>query len=963
MAKKDKLIKSKSIYTIKKQHTVTNNGIIYENDHVTIVPNDGLYDDEMALFSESNFKYKIDTTQSSKKRHNRGEFIKPEGGSGEAWTLNTLSAATVPTEESTIVLKPNYSSLKDFAYYGSAVELIRATVNDIVLRFPGGISYYGEGKAPLVISGSTSYYLVSNEFDIDCWTGGGLISSGTVKNPMRVLAASFMNYVDSNGKDISAPSPNITGNCPNSIIGTVNVGGKDLEIFMDGEGKKYLVTSGNSGGGVIIKPKQSFIDEFWSTMDDFERVLLNRDTTPVYKAVFETPYFDETGYYYENKSYVWPTIDGFTPDITTGAFQGYLESLISLATFHDEFDSDNIWRMMTHESIKNLDWTYNTRKGDDETDLTDFDTKGIGAIMRIYGRQFDDIKRYADNIKNSNTLSYDEKSNAPDYFLSDTIENDGWEAQHSAPFTDNANVVSATVKSLGLTLYTSGKTSGFVNASFQRRLALSSNYIQSMKGTRRGIETILGMFGYQPDSATTATTTAGYFNINEYVALANSGLSYDDGCEIRSYGDNPYEDDDLPHLMYGYPVAVIEPGDKNIPRYMVPWFDKSIGGKTFYFQSKGGWGKRASKLINLPKLTNLTELSGITIYGETQPYMRFAKNIDEMLGQNKSDLYEGIICYVTDISTIERDYTLGSGENLDDCSHYFSLVNVALSTHCGFLQNDIYNCYGWKQITNTEISEMTTVEGKKVVYLESLTTDYKGNNPHIGYGKYDDGSEYIEHFTHLFKKTFEMGLYDRWKEEAPSVYESAATFGFKVCEVLDNKKCAFFEDLTPNTDFLILGAEGNEGEDASSKTETAYNSGLQPYGENKETILNWNSENYKTVKFPDTPENVDKKPADESQANGIINIKKLVINFGTGGNVHLKNYIQNVVLKYLEQMVPSTAILEYRFDNKSANETSGGNFNNGTFSFIRTAHAAIVNNSGDSTITVWREYPTPINEM
>lgn len=932
MAKKDKLIKSKSIYTIKKQHTVTNNGIIYENDHVTIVPNDGIYDDEMALFSESNFKYKIDTTKSSKKRHNRGEFIKPEGGSGDAWTLNTLSAATVPTEESTIVLKPNYSSLKDFAYYGSAVELIRATVNDIVLRFPGGISYYGKGKAPLVISGSTSYYLVSNEFDIDCWTGGGLISSGTVKNPMRILAASYMNYVDSDGKDISAPSPNITGNCPNSIIGTVNVGGKDLEIFMDGEGKKYLVTSGDSGGGVIIKPKQPFIDEFWSTMDDFERVLLNRDTTPVYKAVFETPYFDETGYYYENKSYVWPTIDGFTPDITTGAFQGYLESLISLATFHDEFDSDNIWRMMTHESIKNLDWTYNTRKGDDETDLTDFDTKGIGAIMRIYGRQFDDIKRYADNIKNSNTLSYDEKSNAPDYFLSDTIENDGWEAQHSAPFTENANAVSTTMQSSEITLYTSGKTSGFVNASFQRRLALSSNYIQSMKGTRRGIETILGMFGYQPDSATTATTTAGYFNINEYVALATSELSYDDGCEIRSYGDNPYEDDDLPHLMYGYPVAVIEPGDDKIPRYMVPWFDKSIGGKTFYFQSKGGWGKRASKLINLPKLTSSTELSGITIYGETQPYMRFAKNIDEMLGQNKSDLYEGIICYVTDISTIERDYTLGYGEKLDDCSHYFSLVNVALSTHCGFLQNDIYNCYGWKQITNTEISEMTTVEGKKVVYLESLTTDYKGNNPHIGYGKYDDGSEYIEHFTHLFKKTFEMGLYDRWKEEAPSVYESAATFGFKVCEVLDNKKCAYFHDYESSEVWIGSG----------------------------ETLCSgWNSTVASGVTFPDTPTGI--TIADESQANGIINIKKLVINFGTSNNVHLKNYIQNVVLKYLEQMIPSTAILEYRFDNKSTNETSGSDLSSVAFNFIRTAHAAITKD--DPTITVWREYPTPINEL
>ena len=31
MAKKDKLIKSKSIYTIKKQHQKTNNGVIYEN--------------------------------------------------------------------------------------------------------------------------------------------------------------------------------------------------------------------------------------------------------------------------------------------------------------------------------------------------------------------------------------------------------------------------------------------------------------------------------------------------------------------------------------------------------------------------------------------------------------------------------------------------------------------------------------------------------------------------------------------------------------------------------------------------------------------------------------------------------------------------------------------------------------------------------------------------------------------
>jgi hypothetical protein len=59
MAKKDKLIKNKSIYTIKKKHASLTDSIIYENDYITIIPNDGIYDDEMALFSESNFKYLI----------------------------------------------------------------------------------------------------------------------------------------------------------------------------------------------------------------------------------------------------------------------------------------------------------------------------------------------------------------------------------------------------------------------------------------------------------------------------------------------------------------------------------------------------------------------------------------------------------------------------------------------------------------------------------------------------------------------------------------------------------------------------------------------------------------------------------------------------------------------------------------------------------------------------------------
>lgn len=866
MAKKDKLIKSKSIYTIKNKHSITNNGIIYENDHVTIIPNDGIYDGEMALFSDSNFKYRIDTNKNEKKRHNRGNYLKHnDGASGDTWTLETISGNTIQSEESKIVLKPNYSSLKDFAYYGSAVELIKATVNDIILNFPGGLYYYGK-NAPQIKIGEKIYYLISNEFDIDCWTGGGTIVSGDVKNPMRVLAATYMNYTVGDGTTVCTP-PVFKSNdstCPNSIIGTVNFGAGKFDVYMDGEGKKHLITSDGAKEGVIIKPKQEFVDKFWDEADDFVKVLLNKETTPLYKATFETPYSDETGFYYKNKSYIWPTIGNTEiPDITTGAFQGYLESLISLASFHDEYDSDNLWRIMTHESIKNLDWTFTSKKGDEEKDLSDFNTTGVEAMLRIQGRQFDDIKRYADNIKNTNAITYDEKGNLPDYFLSDIIENNGWDAYHILPPTViDANVVSDEIASGTTILYKSGKTVSYINSVFQRRLSLSSSYINSMKGTRRGMETILGMFGY---------ISGEDYEITEYIASAANGISYSDGAKLRGRFENPYEDDELLHLMDGYPVAIATYNRGETTEYtvLIPWFDKKISNKDFYFQCKGGWGKRDSKEINLPQeLTSVTVLSGsnVTIYGETQPYMKYANNIDEMLSFSHTAVYKDMICYVADISNIDKVYGKKTDDELSDKSHYFYLENDALYTYCGYIKNDLYDgCYGWKNIPTADIKEGKNKAGLNVLYLESLVADYKGNNPHIGYGKYDDGEEYLNYFRQIFKTPIEKGLVDYLKCEDKSTYDEILNYGFNIeSAITDNEKCYYFTN------------------------------GVEPLiGVNQVKV------NFENITVADL----------------IINVKNLTITFNIKDDEH-KKYIQNVVLKYLEPMIPSTSIVEYKFNTK-----------------------------------------------
>ena len=939
MAKKDRLIKSKSIYTIKKQHALTNDATIYENDHITIIPNDGIYDDEMALFSESNFKYRIRTEKNEKKRHVRGEYVKPDGGKDDFWTLEDLSATT-ETEESKIVLKPNYTSLKDFAYYGSAVELIKATVNDIIQRFPGGImNYPAEIKdiAPKVKIGDKEYTLLSNEFEIDCWTGGETIASADVKNPMRVLAASYMNYVDGKGKALTAPPKfESASTCLNSIIGYTTFAGNKFPVYMDAEGKKYLLDTGTK---IDLKPKQEIIDAFWDSLDDFERVLLNRDTTPIYKATFETPYSDETGYYYKNKSYIWPTIDGFMPDISTGNFQGYLASLVNLATFHDEHDSDNIWRMMTHESIKNLNWTFTSEKDGMDVDMSDIDSEGIGAMIRIYGRQFDDIKRYADNIKMSNSISYDEKNNMPDYFLSDAVENDGWEAQNTTPFVGELTG--------NLSGYTSGKTSAFVNSSFLRRLALSSDYIQSMKGTRRGIETLLGLFGYIATSA--ETSIKGQFCIKEYVAIISSALPYTEAYTIRTMGGDYVNVDEETNFMKGYPVAVVKPATSEESTessyYLVPWYDKKQAyDYPFYFQGNGGWGKRAEKILSNGKvLTNENDL--VDIYGETQPYMKYAATIEDMLSFDYTTLVENTVCYVTDISTMDKDYIASPSDNGKvDFSHYFILKNKILAGYCGFVNNDLYNCYGWRNIYDSEIEGLNG-DGPKVVYLESLIADYKGNNPHVGYGQYDDGEEYLYHYQNLFNGMFKDGKFDYLEQSnetigglnktGKEIYErlSAGDYGFKLAEVEDNKKCNYYIDATSTESGLTPSG-------TPDNIAWSYPNGLSDFkpegiGANSDGIL------------------------DESQANGLINIKKLVINFGVSGDTAMIKYLQTVVFKYLEQMIPSTAILEYKFDGKGPNAKSiETQAPSGTFSFIRTAHA-VLDESNENTI-IWEEYPTTL---
>lgn len=915
MAKKNNYTKSKAIYTIKNPHTKTSGGTVYEHDHITILDNDGIFNDDMALFSESNFKFKIRTDGNDKKRHINSSWVK--NGDDTVWTLGNITDRKI-SQETKIISKPNYSSLKDFAYYGSAVDLIKATVNDVIIKFPGSIIL---PKNPYIVTiNNEEYYIMSNEYYIDFWSNGDFNYSSS-KNPLRVLSNSYYKY-ECMGYDLEimpvVEGYNISNACPNQIIGTITIGNINFKIYLGNDKRKHLILPKNNCplklGSVFLKPKKEFFDEFWYNLDDFEKVLLNRDTIPCYKATFKEPFFNEDGYHYRYKSFFWPVLDdGVSPDISSPSFQFYLDSLLSLASFHDEYDTNNIWRVMTHEAIKNLDWTFTSHKdiGDDEIDT--IDTTRQEAILKIYGRIFDDLKRNIDNIKYSNSITYDEKNNVPDYFLSDVVESDGWEGKNVVNFgtdglSEDIKISSATVsgKTKIHTIVTSGKTEAYINSSFLRRLSLNSNYIQSLKGTRKGLETILGMFGYTSTSANTGNI--GEYKIDEYIVevVGTSGNTgeFPKYCDFLTWRSNidfieVGEGDDLIYIR-DYPLALVEGENietlnENEKYYLIPWFSKNSTYKSndFYFQGKGGWGKLKTKEVdNLDKTEKLilSSNTNFSIYKESSSYMSFMPNIELMLSLPYDRIYDGLICYVESLNKEVDMYEYNDGNASTDFSNYFILDNSEYSTVIGYPYLNS-TCCGWRNIRESEFNENNmSDDAKRVLYLESLTTNMKGNNPHSGKGKYDDGETYFNRYRQIFYDALKSNNRDLVIEN--DSLGKIENFGFTLSARPDNQKCYFFGDVI--------------------------------YNDNKIEPMN------SDVKFHIPSSGTSRN---SEAATSVMNTKHLSIRFfsqGLSGDTEIKNfknYINDVVMVYLEEMIPATTIVEYLFDSEESSFKNMFNYN------------------------------------
>lgn len=509
-------IKSHSNYVLKTLHQTTRGGNIWERDITTIGGVDSFTPGQIPVYKSGNFIITVNNEDAPSRSIGGIEWANNKN-SGNTWTLDAIDGIVKNEQEddTQIVLKRDYYDLKDFAYYGSCYELVRASITDIINRFPGEL-YAGEraenanhyttnvigtgDKAVTLpfgkriaknrsgkylvdvtylkddgtiteeskaikktgvtmsaikddwivyniepsISGETDLFILDNPFGINLHSNR-IDENDKSINKLRYFAnRGYENYEvildgETSGRPITDFSEYVIDDkCFNigDLItfnkeskSTITIGGIEVYCYM---GENSAIVYATKTKGVHIRPKQEYLTKFYKSLDQFQNVILNPNTNPKYKSSFIITKENQYGYYNEFEDFTFPLgKGGYNISVENEQYNSFLGKLIEVASFYDETFCDNLYRSMTPESMKTFDYT---RTDDGLEDEYTIGGDRIKNTLRVWGREFDEIKSYIDGLLHINDITYDNRSNTPNYFLTDMLEKDGWDPRLVYPF-------------------------------------------------------------------------------------------------------------------------------------------------------------------------------------------------------------------------------------------------------------------------------------------------------------------------------------------------------------------------------------------------------------------------------------------------------------------------------------------------------------------------------------------------
>ena len=506
------------------------------------------------LFTVGNFQITTNLTAPPKRNFQLGSFSDPL--TLENLGTNLTESYQLVNDNLNIYLNLNTENLLNFALFGSFEEFIKVTLEQIQNNWPASIYVYPSFGSTFgntfnnytynsltnvsTFDVNTNFFY--NYYGISFLQNAATFTATSVPTTIRNLTIYYAEYVIYvNGK--SYRILNFTGSL------TITNGTCYFEV----EGDPF---NGAPSGNIPyhIRPNDAYVERFFSSLDDFPRFLLNRNTTPVYTCVINYEEITEDFYKLQrSKRLTWPVSDGYNLDKSSGDFLIYRNELLGIAENYDQYKTDLMRRVLVTESVSYFElnpriqayYPLNT-------------TDKIEKMLHIYGREFDEIRKYIDGISFAATISYNKQGNTPDALVKDFAYYLGWDLL--SPMDENQLLANFTPTQSVYSGMTVGYTPAEAEVEFWRRLILNSAFLWKSKGTRKGIEFLFDFINTPP----------ALVNFNEYIYQAKNKLDVNKFKQILQY-------------LYG---------DSNIDFYNVDeegYPKVPIDTIQMYFQKGGGW--------------------------------------------------------------------------------------------------------------------------------------------------------------------------------------------------------------------------------------------------------------------------------------------------------------------------------------------------------------------------------------
>jgi hypothetical protein len=460
--------------------------------------------------TQGNFEFTTSITEKVDRNFNIGAFSSPI-------TLEDLNISDLNESRRILASQfrvyPNYdiSQVLNFSMYGSLSKRFQVSVTNIINKFPASLDVFFLNQE--FVTGNTAENIVYNPITDE--------TSFTI-NVNRILNPFGIDYSISASTNLTASEFNLSRyrNLFNTYIDyCVSINDDIFKIIsftpsqslssgvisFVASGSPFGVTATSVTQDYQIRPNDFIVDKIFSEdFDEVEKFLLNRLIKPEYTATFQVPQQNQDGVFFTDYIKVtFPKDGSWNLDIRSIRFEKYLEKLESIANNLDEFKTNLISRFLVTGSIKEFDT---------------MDHK-VEKILQIYGRSFDEVKKFIDALAYMNSVNYNPSNDIPSQLLVNLAETLGWSTNFS-PITNENFLESIFGNTTDVTYpgYARALTPTEINYNFYRNLILNSAYLFKSKGTRRSIEFILRLIG-APDSL---------IEYNEYIYLADQKVNIND---------------------------------------------------------------------------------------------------------------------------------------------------------------------------------------------------------------------------------------------------------------------------------------------------------------------------------------------------------------------------------------------------------------------------------------------------